>query len=383
MGTRHALGAGLAAGAALLVAGVASAGLVGLHGSTAAGDATVTATPTLAPATADATATSTTPPARGPVDVLAEAHLVPSRLQVRAVRSAALLLVVDDGSGPTFLALDAADGAWVRLDLPEEPIPPTARLSPDGTRLLLADAERVGPSRIEILELATGEIRELRAPLSSGDLGVCAVSDVAWAPSGARIGVVTGCLDRTGPEPIPGSGTWVHEVDLATGVARVVEHMADVSPAETRLSYSLDGSFLAYGVVLRSGDDGAEPAPDVRVVALDGSDGREAIGLRPVDADPWLDGVRLVARGEETEGAVPYLRVDARTATTTPLGVPGAREVRGVVAGRAVVGATPEGPCPVTLCTADPTTGAVRPWLSLPDDVRVVTLRTARSLVAL
>ncbi|HYD11082.1 MAG TPA: hypothetical protein VEA78_13355, partial [Acidimicrobiales bacterium] len=231
MDRRLAVGLGVGAGAALLVAGVGSAGLVGLSGTPAGVVVTSTPTPLQSPPSAGPTPT----PRRVdpvPADVLlAETVLDPAALPVRRPDRAAVVVQAYDSTGDiALLAFDADEAEWVRVELPGRSRLGQIRLSPDGRAILRPVDRPSAPGAIEVVDLATGVTRPVPVPVPQGRVAEDCWGDAAWASSG-RVGIVSGCLVPTtatgaGPAYV-GMDTWVHEVDLATGGARVVEHVAD------------------------------------------------------------------------------------------------------------------------------------------------------------
>ena len=384
MGRRLAVGIGVATGTALLVVGLRSG-----HAGDVAHQAPEPAMP--APRARPASTPTAAPPALLDADlVLAQTHLDPAALPLRTVETAALVAVGGDGMSPEslLLAIDAATGEWVRLDAPGPWYPAPLALSPDGRALLRPRVEPLEPVGVDVVELGTGAVRELPMPVPDGrHPDDCWHRDVTWAPRGGRVGVVTGCVVDT-PATWPqdaGMETWVHEVDVATGAARVVEHVPDSGPVEAYPAYSPDGRFLAYGIGY-----GPEDADDVgwttlRVIAVDGSAAHEAHALHMVYGDPWLDDSTLVVWDELSAAEDTYLLVDAVSGATEPLGIERLFNLAGFVGGRLVVDRTPwieePIPCPGVLCVGDTTTGEVRPWITTPEGAGIAFIAPARAVI--
>lgn len=400
MGRRLAVGVGVATGTALLVVGVASAGLVGLLSGTpgAAGAGapalaaapTPRAAPTAGPTTAAPTALGADVELAADI-VLAETYLDPAALPLRTVETAALVAVAGVATSPEtmLLAVDATTGAWVRVDAPGPWYPVPLALSPDGRALLRSRAEPLEPVGIDVVQLGTGVVRELPMPVPPGrHPDDCWHRDVTWAPLGGRVGVVTGCaVDVPGqewPQDV-GMETWVHEVDVATGAARVIEHVPNSGPSETYPAYSPDGRFLAYGIGYAPEDDDDQGWATLRVIAVDGSSAHEAHALHMVYGDPWLDDTTLVVWDELSAAEDAYLLVDAPSGTSEPLGLERLLDLAGFVGGRLVIARTPwveePIPCPGLLCTADTTTGAVRPWITMPEGAGIAFIAPARAVI--
>jgi hypothetical protein len=408
-GTRHSPAATIAAGAALLVAAVSTAGLLGARGG-----------PTHMPAPVPVVATGpTTPPDPGaspppaPARVGDAAHLDLAELPTARVSQAAALLALATPDGPVLVAFDDDERAWVRLDLPVA-LDTIVGLSPDGRRVLtftvpeapeapepvasapesaLPDAaggtapettateaedaapgtvvpEPVPPS-VAFVDLGTGQTRQVPLPAPPADAR-CAADAAAWATNSRHVAVVVGCA-RPGPDGAEERTTTVHEVDLVTGRAETVDEVAAAVPAGGAVSWSPDGRRLAFAVT-------ASPAPPegvptrLRVHAASGD--REWPGLRLVGSDPWV-GVRSLLAVDDAGllgDAGAHLVLDARTGEHRPAGVTG---VVGTLAGQVVVGG---GACPASLCRTDLGTGETAPWLTTPDGVTVLAAWTARDL---
>lgn len=390
MARRVAMGVGVAAGTALLVAGVGSAGLFGLR-TAAPGSGVVTP-----PATSTSSARPTpTPSAVDPVPadvLLAEQALDPAALPVRAPAVIAVLVETHDRNGEvSYLAFDAGATQWVRLELPGGQPALSIHLAPDGRAVLRQQYAPETSVAFEVVDLATGEVRPVPVPVAEGRVAEdCFGDDAAWASSG-RVGIVSGCLvptSRTGAGPAYDSvETWVHEVDLATGGTRVVEHVPESVPFENLPSYSPDGRFLVYGIGYREpeDEDAEEEWETLRVTGIDGSGAQERFMTHIARGDPWADADTVLGWDDVAEIGAPdaYLLLDARTGETTPLGVEGLTNVHGFVGGRLVVEDGPWSPetAPVTLAVLDLGTGQRRPWLALPDGVTFGSVSVARDAV--
>lgn len=392
MGRRLAVGVGVALGTTLLVAGVTSAGLVGLHG-TPPRDVVVTSTPTAPPPSAAPARPASSPAAADPVPaevVLAEQLLDPVVVPVRSVdRVAVLVQAYDHASGPVVFAFDATAAQWVRLELPGDADPLALRVSPDGRAVL---RQRLTPEllvTVEVVELAGGTAHPVSVPVPQGRVADDCSVETTWASTG-RIGVVSGCLvPATGPGPGPayvGMDTWVHEIDLATGGARVVEHVPASAPLENNPAYSPDGRFLAYGIGYGVAEGEDEEWETLRIVQVDGSGtAKEQDMTRAVGGDPWAGAHRVLGWTwpDAADAVGSHLLVDARTGGTTPLGVDGFATALGFVGGRLVVDDGPWSPQTAqrTLSAVDLDTGQVQPWLAVPDGVELTAVSVARAVV--
>lgn len=388
-----AIGVGVAAGAAVLVAAVASAGLLSPRDEPArlpisrAGTAEAP-TPTPSPV-----APAATPTPLSADRVLATTHLDPGALPVRTIESAALVVQVYDGasSQPLLVAVDAATAEWVRLDLPGPWHPGIVSLSPDGRALLRARVEPLAPPGYDVIELATAAVRDVPMPLPPGHAAEdCWHRDAAWSPGGSRVGVVTGCLlDRPGhawPDDV-GMDTWVHEVDVLTGAVTVVEHVPDSGPVEAYPAYSPDGRFLAYGIGYGPVDGEDEGWETLRIIEVGGTLVHESHAVHMVYGDPWQDADTLLAWDEFGVAEDSHLVFDAPSGTSTPLGIERLFNAAGYVGGHLVIDTTPwveaPIPCEVALCVVDPATGAARPWLTTSEGAGLVysSLSPARDLI--
>lgn len=387
MSGRYAVAVTVAAGAAVLVAGVASAGLLGLRSG-----GPPHAVP---PPPPSATAAGTTPqrppvtPAPAP-DPLTPAHVDPATLPSRTVERAVVVLVAypDDGDAQV-VAYDADAGEWVLLDVPGAGGATLSGLSPDGRRMLASSWEPItldgapagGTLVHTYVDLGTGQARRVPVPDPQPALApLCRADGVAWAPDGRHVVVVSGCLvaDRTGDLP-PELDAWVHEVDLVTGDARLVEHVDEAFPSETSPSYSPDGRRIAYGI---GHADEAAAEPTLRVVGADG----DLVGEWPdtllLPGDTWTDPRTLLTAGD---GPTAALLVDTRTGGIRPAGTDATLRPVGALAGRLVVAPSPwaDGPstCAAALCLVDPDGGDVVPWLTAPPGVELGLVRHALSIV--
>lgn len=380
MGRQLAVGVGVATGTALLVVGVASAGLVGLRsGAPGAAVAVASVTPTTR-ATPTVSARPAGPvPTRGADQVLAEVTIDPAALPVGGVDNAAVVVVVqDDAVAVHHIALDATTGEWARLD-PATVGSSLLEISPDGRS---ASRRAVGPAGDvvdEIVDLATGTVRAAPVIVPSGqDPDYCYTWPVAWAPNGGRAATVTRCSQPPlEPAQTGQQGTWLHEVDLATGAARLLEDVPGASTSAPGPSYSPDGRFLAYVVEVPSGAGGVRMV--LRIVALDGSATRTLDAVHPVHGDPWLSAAALVA-WDATSGV--DVVVDAASGTTSPLGLAHTMEHVGAVGGRIVL-TTVGGPmaCGAAACVVDPVTAESDPWMTLPGHGQVLAVLPARAVV--
>lgn len=393
MGRRLAVGVGVAAGTALLVAGVGSAGLVGLRGTPPG--VVVTSTPTTEEPSARPIRPTPSPPPADPVPaevLLAQQLLDPDAVPVRTVdRAAAVVEVLAPTSGSIMFAFDADTAQWVRLELPGGSTSLSLRLSPDGRTVLSQQFTPETLVTLEVVDLPTGAARPVPVPVPAGRVaGDCWADDAAWASNG-RIGVVSGCLV---PNPAPGPGyayvgsdTWVHEVDLATGGARVVEHVQESAPLENNLAYSPDGRFLVYGIGYGPLEGEDEEWETLRVTQVDGSGAREQPMTHIAPGDPWADGRTVLAWDWEaamTDASGYHVLVDARTGGATPLGIEGLLNAHGFVGGRLVAqdGPWAPGTAQITLAVVDLDTGEVQPWLAVPDGFELGEVSVAREVVA-
>jgi hypothetical protein len=180
--------------------------------------------------------------------------------------------------------------------------------------------------------------------------------------------------------------TWVHEVDLATGGARVVEHVQESAPLENNLAYSPDGRFLVYGIGYGPLEGEDEEWETLRVTQVDGSGAvQERFMTHIVRGDPWVDARTVLGWDDAVEFGSPDLHVllDAPTGRTTPLGVANLANVRGFVGGLLAADDGPWSPATATVALAvvDLGTGEARPWLAVPDGFELGEVSVAREVV--
>ncbi len=295
------------------------------------------------------------------------------------------------------LARDANTGEWVRADLVTTKLSLAASLSPDGRSILrLGFPSGIGATpEVQVVTLASGSVRTLPSPRHGAER-VCTIDGAAWAPDSTHVGIVSGCdIDVPGQTPadpwVPGEfGTWVDEVDLASGTSRTIEVRADSSPGESCPSYSADGSGFAYGInngVQPQWETGADTWPAVRAIALDGTTANEWAGMHVVHGDPWRDENTLLVwdEGAAAGSGDDHQLLDARSCASTSLGIPRLLNTQGFIAGGLLVDTTrwtdPPVPRSVALCLADVSSGQVSPWLTLPGVGQVVHGSAARSLL--
>lgn len=381
MGNRLAVGAGVAAGVALLVAGAASAGLLGLRGGDSGATVITTSAPVPHAAPTVGTRTAGPVPTLDPDRVLAGVALDPAVLPVRGVDNAAVIVLVqDDAVALHEIALDATTGEWVRLDPATAVAGSLLDVSPDGRSASRPAVDLSGGVIDGIVDLATGASHPSPEIVPPGqDPDYCHTWPVTWAPSGARVATVTWCVQRPPLDPAQPreQGVWLHEVDIASGAARLVEELPGASTHTPQAHYSPDGRLLAY-VVEFPGEEGAVRMV-LRIVALDGSGARTLEAVHPLGGDPWLDDGSLVAW--DASVGVDVL-VDAAAGTTTPLGLASFLEHAGTVGGRIVL-TTRGGPmaCGAAACVVDPETGGSEPWITLPGNGMVLTVLPARGVI--
>ncbi|MCL3862478.1 hypothetical protein [Actinotalea sp. K2] len=279
---------------------------------------------------------------------------IPARLVERAVGTALLSHADAEGLHARLLAVDAADGAVVWAELPEDiglvPLA-GARLSPGGRWV----AQVLG-HRVRIVELSTGVTTDLEVP---GVRGLdCRPDALDVSPDGARMVVVSSCGDDHR------SYAALHEIDVATGLGREVVVVPDLwVDGPGRVHYSPHGDLVAFtGIGL--GGDPQEDDDDWYATVVAGTDGT-VIRRLPMTLvwvhNPWLDQETLLV--EHEDGPPFYGLHDVPSGTTTALPLLTQHPV-GASHGRLVLasGATVERATDI-LEVMDPVTGTIEDWL--------------------
>lgn len=146
-------------------------------------------------------------------------------------------VVVVGADGRTYRRLDlaesrgarGADGEWHHAQ---------ALLSPDGTQVAVGD-ERGGATEIPILDLVTGERRDLRLPRQS------AYQLMAWSPDGTTLAILVKDVSERIIDVFSGGEEEyrVALIDVRTGGYR--ELTASTAEAHLPMAFSADGAELA------------------------------------------------------------------------------------------------------------------------------------------
>jgi hypothetical protein len=268
------------------------------------------------------------------------------------------------GARQALYALDAVDGTWVRLDLPDGI--PTATsgvtLSADGRSIAYTDG---GPG-VAIIDLATGTARTVTIP-PAATTG-CRPTSSAFSPDGLHLAVLSECGTELS-EGAPGRSVAVAEVTLAGDDVRQVETLPGAyPPPQASIAYSPDGATIVVGVL----DVGSDNAGVVDVVARDGTPVVRWTGTFAVDAaDPWRDDRTLLGVGLDSTGSRASLWLDTTTGTSSPATIdPPSADVSLVPMlfsdGMLVARADPtSGTAPgTTLWVTDPQRGTRAQWLT-------------------
>jgi hypothetical protein len=367
----------------MAVAIVGGVVVLGVLDSRVADDPTAASTPV--PTSTAAASTPVPVRSTAPGDgTLPGGTLDPATLPVRSVERALFVTEVFGVDGAGLLAVDAATGEWVVPDLVWDVVSQPLHLSPDGRTLLRTQWDQGGGVRVELVELGTGATREVDVPLPPD----CSLDSVTWAPDGRHLGAVSGCSEAQVYPEEPTYRTLVQEIDLSTGTAHVVEVVPDAGPSETYPSYSPDGRFLAYGIGRAIEDDEEEAWASVRVTPVQGGKAHEWEHTHLVYGDPWRDATTVLAWDEwaSTTGPDSHVLLSAETGTQEPYGIDRLTNLSGFVTGTLLAQQTDwvdePIPCTVALCTVDLRTGAVAPWLTLPEGTRTGFVSPARTLLA-
>ena len=215
------------------------------------------------------------------------------------------------GARQALYALDAADGTWARLELPDG-IPTTTSgvaLSADGRSIAYTDG---GPG-VALIELATGSARTVVIP-PAATTG-CRPTWTAFSPDGLHLAVLSECGTELS-EGAPGRSVAVAEVTLSNDDVRQVETLPGAyPPPQASIAYSPDGATIAVGVL----EVGSDNEGVVDVVARDGTPVVRWTGTFAVDAaDPWRDDRTLLGTGLDGTGSRTSLWLDTTTGTSTP-----------------------------------------------------------------
>ena len=337
-----------------------------------------TATPTATLPAAPTPVSTAAPSAPPPGSVLAAWPLwstVPAgnvdltaapRRHVDRVRAVVRTPDPEDASGArqALYALDAADGTWVRLDLPDGI--PTAKsgvaLSADGRSIAYTDG---GPG-VALIDLATGTARTVTIP-PAATTG-CRPTWSAFSPDGLHLAVLSECGTELS-EGAPGRSVAVEEVALGTDDVRQVETLPGAyPPPQGSIAYSPDGATIVVGVL----DVGSDNTGVVDVVARDGTPVVRWTGTFAVNAaDPWRDAHTLLGAGLDATGSGTALWLDTTTGTSSPATIdPPSTDVSlvpmlfsdGMLVARAdpTSGTTPG----TTLWVTDPQRGTRAQWLT-------------------
>ena len=216
-----------------------------------------------------------------------------------------------DGGGLALFALDAADGAWVRLDLPDGvPAPGHGiALSADGRSI----ASTGSGSDVQLYDLATGGRRTVTIP-PTATTG-CTSTWSTFSSDGAHLAVLSTCgteLSASAPE----RSTSVVEIDLTTrDVRQVALAPGTYAPPEPSLAYAPDGATIAVGTL----DVGSDTDGTLTVVARDGSTLARWTGAATLDTvDPWRDDRTVLVSGIDSTGSGTPMWFDTTTSRITP-----------------------------------------------------------------
>ncbi len=341
--------------------------------------------PTPRPAAVATSLPSATAP--GPVEMtladVVPGELDPARLPTRRIDRAAVLVPVVEGGEPTWIALDADTGTWVVPELGGLEHTLVLDLSPDGTRVAYAQFQYLAPMKVFVRDLGTGRTSEVRYPIGDD----CRLDGQAWAPDGARLGLVIGCvnLNEVHAQPNLAVRYWGRaiEVDLTSGEVTTVDELVDAAPCEAYPAYSPDGHLLAYGVSTPTTDI-ESPGCGVRVVDLATRDAHEWPDMHMTYGDPWQSADRVAVWSESpTVETDQTLLLDGGTGETVQFGPSWLIAEDGFLAGSALVTMTwdAQHSCPATMCTFDADTQTLRPWLTLPEGQAAGTPQVARDVV--
>ncbi len=211
-------------------------------------------------------------------------------------------------------ALDAADGTWVLLDLPDG-IPAATSgiaLAADGRSVAYTDG---GPD-VALIDLATGTARTVTIP-PAATTG-CRPTWSAFSPDGLHLAALSECGTELSAGA-PGRSVAVAEVTLGSDDVRSVEILPGAyAPPQPSIAYSPDGTTIVVGAL----DVGSDNAGVVDVVARDGTPVVRWTGTFAVDAaDPWRDDHTLLGAGLDAAGSRTPLWLDTTTGTASPAAI--------------------------------------------------------------
>lgn len=244
-----------------------------------------------------------------------------SRLPHRRVEQVHLAFDVALVEGqPAIVAVDAADGAFVRLhDLPAlpDPDPSLCGLSADGRQILLRAARdsSVTAADLRLVNLPTGQQKTFALPFDTPRYYVAGLS-----PDGTHIAVLSDDDHPVGYEGSRDNRAHVHIVDVNSGTWTRLWTSPDEAWAswECGIDWSPDGKRLAVTHMFFDHEDSHDDWN--AIVILDAASGTAVHRVDFHEPIGWLDNDTLITMSPEP--GMGYTVLDLNTDTTRTVEIP-------------------------------------------------------------